>query len=751
LKIKKSKFRTKIEKNLKPFVFVSSFWFLIFAFCFLHFPFFCFAQDAPKQPITINGDNVEYSADSKLVTASGNVSIIYKDAKLTCEKITVNTETKDAVATGNAKLEDKRGIIEGKSIKYNFQNKTGMIIDPEFMSNPYFGKAEKADKVSEAELIAYRGYFTTCSYDRPHYRIKTKKIDMFPGEKILAKDLLFTLGQSKQVPLFYLPKFSQDLRDKFWHVQVMPGKRKDWGPYLLSAWRYDLADNVKGRIFFDERSKLGPAEGFSLNYSTAKFGKGDFKYYYTQERSPEYLEGQPAEFERYLIRFRHKWDIDQRTNLVSEYYKITDSKRAIYGSEHNFLKDYFPREYDKDAAPISYTQIHRSFNYSSLDLLLQKRTNSWYPPPQLEKLPEIKYSLPSLQVGETPFYVESNSSAGNYNKKNTSTSTPAANDTNPDVHVNRLDTTNKFSLPMKIAFIQFTPFVSNRETFYDADAGGSSIAPRTVFYSGADMSTKFFRIFNVRSGFLGLDINGLRHIITPSVGYAFNHEPSIANTRLKQIDDVDSVSRSNSASLSLSNKLQTKRNNLSVDLADFIITSTYSFKPKTGEKRGSSLSDVLFNLKVLPYSWMTVNSDATYKHSGLRSDSAYNHFTNANLDVNFNFSPERSIGIGERYLRKGGKETTFQSTWRLTPKWKLLIYERYQLAKVSSIISRGVREQRYTIARDLHCWDMEFSYGVEGGKGASVWLVFRLKAFPELGFDFNKNYNSPKQGTQGYQ
>ena len=123
-------------------------------------------------------------------------------------------------------------------------------------------------------------------------------------------------------------------------MQLMPGKSKIWGPYLLTAWRYNITEDIKGRIYFDAREKLGVAEGFGLNYTTTGFGKGDYKYYYTQERVGDLDEGTPAEFERYFIRWRHKWDIDKQTQLISQYYKIVDSKRILLGG-FNFLKDYF--------------------------------------------------------------------------------------------------------------------------------------------------------------------------------------------------------------------------------------------------------------------------------------------------------------------------------------------------------------------------------------------------------------------------
>lgn len=737
-------------------------------FCFVFLPAHLHAQlqnetqnqaevsDAPQEkkqgvalePITVNGDVVEFSTETKEFTATGNVEVFYKGTKLTCQKLTLNSETKDAIAEGDARLDEKEGTIEGYRLKYNFQTKTGTIVNAGFRSNPYFGKARDFYKVSDAEFIVKKAYLTTCSLDNPHWRLKTRKINFFPGDKIQMKDAVFYAGTA---PLLYLPTYNRSLKDPMMHVQVDVGKSKIWGPYVLSAWRYNLAENLTGRVYFDVRSKLGVAEGFGANYTTKGFGKGDFKYYYTQERDKTRRLNEsvdvPKVFQRYLIRERHKWDINEQTNLIAEYYKIVDSRRMIMGSQEDFLKDYFFREYEKINQPPSYLTLHHSFNYSSVDLYLQKRVNRWYDPGYLERLPEVKYSMPSLQIGNTPFYFSSESSLGNFNKKNTSTSTPATNAANPDAHVNRLDTTNKFSFPAKVSFIQFTPFVSNRETFYDKDVFGNRISPRTVFSSGADMSTKIYRIFNIKSDLLGININGLRHIITPSTGYSYSHTPTILSSKLKQIDGVDSVSgSSNSASLSLSNKLQTKRNNQSVDLVDFLVTNTYTFKPKTGDKRGSSLGDFLYKLKILPYSWLRIEGDAAYNHSGASSSDSYRKFSNANYDVYFDFGEDRHFGFGQRYQRKGGNEITYSFKWRLNPKWKFSFYQR-RMRGHAPTLNRGLKEQEYSITRDLHCWEVDMTYNGTKGKGSSLWFIFRIKAFPEMEFGYQQDYHVPKSGS----
>ncbi len=724
-----------------------------------------FAETAKESPLIINGDNVEYSADSKDVVATGNIEITYKGSKLTCNRLRVNMQTKQGVAEGNARLDDARGVVTGEKIVYDFANKTGVIYNADFRANPYFGKAKNVEKLSEGEFVARSGYFTTCNFDRPHYRFASKKLSMFPEDKIMAQGTTFYLGP---VPLISFPKFNYSMKDPIMHVQVEPGTRKDWGPYVLNTWRYNLTENANLRLFLDYRFKLGWAEGFDLNYKTSVVGKGDFKFYYTNEnaKNPRGLSADtaPTEFERYFLRWRHKWIIDDNTDLIMEFYKITDKRRQFennpapaFGSglgsnavAHSVLQDYFFREYEKDSQPLSYALLHRNFNYSSLDILMQERTNHWFD--QLNKLPEINYTLPSIQVGETPLYFENTTQFGVYNKK--ATMLPVSLD---DINMTRLDTTNRVSLPMKISFLQIKPFVASRQTFYDTADNGQNSIVRTIFYSGADLSTKFFGIYKVKSNFLGLDINGLRHIITPSVGYLYTHTPTIPLSNLRQIDTVDSITRGNTASLSLSNKLQTKRNGQSVDFVDFLITTDYVLDPKSGlnqngilfdpgNKLHSQYSDILFRLTVLPYSWLYFYSDATLEHSD-HTDPNYNKFSLLNYSLNFDLGKNRIFSIGQRYQRKGSNEITGSFVWRLNPKWKFSIYERYNFRN-SPDLSVGSQEQEYTVTRDLHCWDMDITLNKKESSGTTIFLVFRLKAFPETEFDIDQKMSSGKSGAQ---
>ncbi|MBL7151738.1 MAG: LPS-assembly protein LptD, partial [Candidatus Omnitrophica bacterium] len=203
------------------------------------------AEAEVKQPIIVNADKIEYSATTKDVIATGNVEVDYKGSKLTCQKMVINTETKNAEAEGNARLEDNQGVKEGTKITYNFETKAGTIIDAQFRSNPYFGTADKIDKPGPDGFIIKNGSLGTCSFDHPHYRIGVKKVDYFPGDKIQTKGDTFYIGD---IPLMYIPRYNHSLKDPLMHVQIVPGKKKEWGGYMLTTWRCNLTENINGRL-----------------------------------------------------------------------------------------------------------------------------------------------------------------------------------------------------------------------------------------------------------------------------------------------------------------------------------------------------------------------------------------------------------------------------------------------------------------------------------------------------------------------
>ena len=698
---------------------------MIFFLVFFIFTSFVYAQptnESIKEPIVVNGDRVEYSADQRQVSAEGNVSVIYKDTKLTCKKIKVNLQNQEAEAETDVRIEDKKGILYAEGAKYNFSLKTGGIINASLIAPPYYAEGKTVQKVSEDKYEIKNGYFTTCDFDHPHYLVSSNNIQIYPQDKVIIKKAKVQVGK---LPLFYLPSYTHSLKDPFMHVRLIPGKSGDWGPYLLSAWRVSLTDSQMARVYLDYREKLGTAEGFGLNYATHNLGKGDYKFYYTQEHPKKLPQESPAEFERYLVRWRHQWEIQPQTNAVLEFYKIQDTKRIILGDNYNFLKDYFYREYEKDSQPKTYLSLNHALPNSYLNLLIQKRINSWYTHQYLvpdEKLPQVSYSLPSFSLGVGNLYLKNHMEFANLLNNDISAQ---------DDDVVRFDIYNELFYPSKFFIFNIRPFVASRQTYYSKDKDGNSLDPRTVFYTGIDVSTKFYRFFNFYNGIF--DINGIKHIITPNIKYLYNHKPTVPKSKLQVFDDLDTIERNHRMDFELINKFQTKRNDESVDFAVLKLNTSYNLERNSAVSKG--FSDFLIDLELVPFSWLRVESDANF-------DIPQKKFKIVNFDIVNNLGKGRSFGLGHRYERKGGKELTSEFNWCFNPKWSMRIYERYQFAKIKG---EGLKEQEYGFSRDLHCWIMNFTYNISKEHGHTFWVIFRLKAFPKMEMEFEQSYHGPKQ------
>lgn len=674
-----------------------------------------------KIPIVVDGDHVEYFNDERKITATGNVRIEYKETKLFADSVVVYSATKDIVAEGNVKLQTENGTLVGNKILYNFENKTGSIVDADIETAPFYAKSSNINKVSDRELMMRRGYLTTCDLSDPHWRLVAKQVLIFPEDRVVAKNVSIIIGN---ITVATLPQYVHVLSDKRPRVTVVPGHDKEWGYYLLTAWRYYFNEGLKGRVHLDYRERKKFAEGVDLSYAPPDMGTGLLRTYFMHERAIEAKhiwqedEGSIEKRDRYMVEWRHKWQIDSATNLLWQYNKFKDDQ---------FLYDYFRREYEIDKAPNTYAQFTHAESSYLLNVLVEKRVNNFFS--AVEKLPQVKFEMLDSRIGESNFYVKS------YNDFSRLIQQDAGGTVFNDP-ITRLDTFNNLTYPFRFSVIDVSPTIGFRETYYSQDLYANHNRWRGIFYAGSDFSTRFFRIYNVKGNFLGMDINQLRHLVNPTIKYSYIKEPSIDNSDLRNFDEIDAISKSNSANIAIENKLQTKLEGKSVDLVRHILSSDYIFR---GNNINGRLSDIIKSeLELRPRKGFTIDVDTDYDR---QMGSVFTNHT----DFYFSQGDKYSIGLGHYYQKDEDDQLTSEVSYRFSPIWKIRVYERFDFT------GKGLREQQYVLTRDLHCWIMEASYHVDRGRGESIWLKFNLKAFPELGFEFDTTYHQPKTGSQSYE
>ena len=323
----------------------------------------------------------------------------------------------------------------------------------------------------------------------------------------------------------------------------------------------------------------------------------------------------------------------------------------------------------------------------------------------------------------------------------------------------RADTYHQIILPYTLfGWLTVTPRVGGRFTHYGEAhlAGGmTDEEDRAVLNTGAEASFKVSRLWREPQSKL-FQIDGIRHIMEPSVNYAFVPRPSepprqlpqfdytVPTTRLLPIDfpdfnAIDSIDAQNVVRLGLRNKLQTKRGKQGLDnLVNWALYTDWRLDHTNGQ---GTFSDVYSDLDLRPFHWLTLRSELRYDvNNGLLREA--NHL--ATLTPNETWAWQ----VGHRYLEslpgggpQSGNNTFFHSFYfRFSEDWAARVLHHFEGRD-------GVlEEQLYTVYRDFRSWTGALTLRIrdrrQGSTDFTVAATFSLKAFPR--FSVNDEVSRPQ-------
>jgi hypothetical protein len=373
-----------------------------------------------------------------------------------------------------------------------------------------------------------------------------------------------------------------------------------------------------------------------------------------------------------------------------------------------------------------------------------------------EKLPEVKLNVRSQRLDpELRAYYNSETSFTNFKKQ-------FENDSETDLMAKRFDTRQEFSYPFRVwGALNLNPYTASRLTWYSEDMMGQKDKYRYMPTIGMESSIRFYKIFPQTFHFLNLTLHGMRHLVQPSINYVHTPTPNIKYTNLNQFDSIDALNRDQRLILELENKLQAKRTpkGNTFDLVRFIISTDYLINMKDpddpdreNKRNRTRFSDYEFNLEVKPFRWLFLKSTSIW-------DYTRGKFEIFNTDLVARRGKKWSFSFGHRYEDAYGSDKISQFvtdySYRISPKWNFSMYHR--LKKDYERTAYKLEEQSYALKRNLHCWIGELTYNIrkhtETGSDAEddhrIWLVMRLKAYPEIPVKlFSASYSSPRPGSR---
>ena len=680
-----------------------------------------------------SGEAVSYSQETKIASGT-RVNVLYGDIRMYADRAAVNQETGDAIAEGNVRIERGGQVWQGERVEYNF--KTGKLVSDKFRTgqNPFFLQGDVV--VGEQKTNVYVGAnarVTTDDTANAGYSIRAKSMTVVPGEYIEARHATLHLGH---VPVFYFPYYRRSLKQHPNHWTLTPGYRSRYGPYLRTAYNWYWNQQLDGALQLDGYAKRGVGVGPEFNWHLPRFGEGTAGYYYIHDIDP----GEDS-FDRPIGSDRQRAFL---THLAEPRTNLTVRLAAGYQSDEFVIRDFFESEYREDVQPKSFLEVNQLWRNFSLDLLAQPQVNPFFE--TVERLPDMRLTGFHQQIGATPLYYNSESSAGYYRRNFANTDT-----NNSDYAASRVDTFHQFTAPFTLfGWLNLTPRVGGRFSHYsEADGRGTFTEEedRGVFNTGAEVNFKASRLWRgVSSKFWQVD--GLRHIIQPSFNYVFVPHPTrsprelpqfdyeLPSTRLLPLDfpdynAIDSIDSQNVVRLGLRNKLQTKRDGIVQNVVHWALYTDWRLNTREGQ---GTFSDAYSDLELRPFRWLAFNSEVRYDLDEGMLDISDNRIVLVPNDT-------WSLTLGHRYVRDNalvdppiddiGNNLFFSTIYyRFNENWAARMSHHFEARDGT------LEEQYYTIYRDLRSWTAALTFRIRDNRSGpndyTVALMASLKAFPRF-------------------
>lgn len=278
------------------------------------------------QIIYNSSDSTIYSLDGKKVFLFGDASITYEEIDLKAAYIEVDMEKNILYAEGVA---DSTGMIKGqpvftqgnetmqaKSITYNVKTEKGYIKGLYTEQEEGYLHSQSTKKEPGNAINLYRGKYTTCELEDPHFYLWLSRGKVIPDKAIVSS---FSYLVIEDIPLYpimipfgFFPtskeKASGFLIPKFGEENARGFYLRDGGYYFAISDYFDLA--LKGDVYSKGTWLVSAQSKYKLRY---KFN-GSFNLAYSKVvvGEPDLLDYH--ESSEYRIQWTHSQDAKARPN-----------------------------------------------------------------------------------------------------------------------------------------------------------------------------------------------------------------------------------------------------------------------------------------------------------------------------------------------------------------------------------------------------------------------------------------------------
>ncbi len=515
-------------------------------------------------------DSIPSSPDNSVIELYNQAVIEYGGMKIEAGYIRIEFEKSEIYATG---LTDSNGVMTQKPIfteagktyradamRYNFETGKARINKVITQEGEGFLHGEKIKKTAGAAFFVKNASYTTCSHEHPHFRIRTPKAKVIPGEKVVTQFAfleLFDIPTPLMLPFGFFPttdkRKSGIIIPTYGSSQFRGYFLQRGGFYWAASDYFDLSltgdiytkggYGLQGQTAYRVRYKF--SGNLNVNYNLLRFGREEFA---------PFLPGAFNNQSDFSIRWNHKQDAKANPNFnfsanvniaTSQFFQITSINpdqvlQNRLNSSVSFTKRWAGRPFN-----LSVTLNH-SQNNRTQDLTLT--------------LPNINFSVNRFFpfkseggiVGNKKWYEEIGITytSNAKNQIQTRLDKPVFTET---VFRDSSRMGIQHSIPISanykvFKFFVFNPSINYTERWYPnkLEFAFDSASNRVVvvdtingffanrnFSTNAQLSTKLYGLWRYK-GFL----RAVRHVMTPRIG--FNFQPDFSTPFWGYYEEIQS-------------------------------------------------------------------------------------------------------------------------------------------------------------------------------------------------------------------
>jgi hypothetical protein len=712
-----------------------------------------------KQPIEITATG-DTNYQEGIATAHGDVVIHAGDTDIYCDSARYNPKTHEIFSEGHVRIYRTVGLFVGDHAVYNTETKIIQAVDMRTDKNPYLVSGSNVTTISEGAFLVKKGAFTTHDSSNPDFRLQAKTVRVYENDRVIFQNATFYV---RNIPVFWWPYLYQSLDDAFSYM-ISPAFLSSWGPSMLTRVSMPITDDIKTQIRLDYRWKRGVAFGLEpdMRYGTDKKSWARIRTYFLQDNNPDINTTSLPRGD--LSEGRYRVSLQSRTNFTEDIYGIADITKL---SDAFVLQDFFQSEFQLNPQPDNVVAVTKTHPIYTLTAIARFQANVFFD--QTERLPEVVLDIVRTPLFGGPIFYEGETGIADLHRSF------GTGSTSQDYATLRFDSFHQFLYPNTyFGWLSVVPRVGFRLTYYDEtrDLGKTPLIPsdnnplipdfldvdlkqpvqyggntiRTVFNGGVEASFKVSREWEgAQNSSLGLD--GLRHIIQPFTNFSWvsssNSNPASIlqfdryqpSTQLRPIDfpqftSVDSIDSWTIWRLGVRNRLQTRRDDMTVSWLDVETYIDVNFDNPFDKTQYSNFFNKI-NFTPLPWMSFGIASQLPVFEKG---------FTEVDTNVSVQPIANLQISFGHRYLNSNpffdnSSLYVLSGYYRFNDNWGIGVREQYEGT------TGVIEEQRFSIYRDLTSWVASVGAIIRdnggGAKEYGVLVTFTLKALPKFSFDLN--------------